>query len=378
MRTFSSFEELLIPKPLSENLRDMEFHAPTPIQAMAIPSALDGKDVLGSAQTGTGKTAAFAIPMLASLYSGHRTQGLVLAPTRELAAQIFRVMRQMGKGLKVEGALVVGGESFHRQVHDIYRGVDYIVATPGRMNDHLQERTAEISKYNFLVLDEVDRMLDMGFAPQIKRIIAHLPKERQTLLFSATLPREIEAMARSMMRSPVRAAVGAVSTPVSQVTEESVQTTREGKNSVLLAEIKKREGRILIFTRTKSRADRVAKMLESAGFTIVCLHGGRTQGQRKQALERFRKGSHRIMVATDLAGRGIDIDDIEHIINYDLPSNREDYIHRIGRSGRFGKKGSALNLLTSTDFEADEIIGGKKKVARTVFRSHRSRFGRGR
>jgi ATP-dependent RNA helicase DeaD len=358
LKSFESFNDLSIPAPLSDALKKMEFTKPTPVQQASIPAALLGRDILGTAQTGTGKTGAFGIPLLAKLYAEPQKLALILAPTRELAAQIHRVLRQMAKGSNIRGSLVVGGESFNRQADEMYDGVDYIVATPGRLSDHLNERTADLNRVAYLVLDEVDRMLDMGFAPQIKHILQFLPKTRQTLLFSATLPTEAATLAAKFLTNPVRVAIGPTSQPLTQVTEKTIKTNNEAKTGLVLKELEEREGRTLIFTRTKSRADRLARILYTKGHSPVCLHGGKSQGQRKQALERFRSGSHRIMVATDLAGRGIDVADIEQVINYDVPMNREDYIHRIGRTGRFGKTGSALNLLVSGDTEGEEIITG--------------------
>lgn len=374
MNPFNTFNELNIPQPILMSLGKMNFITPTPIQAQAIPPALAGKDILGTAQTGTGKTGAFSIPLLNALYADRGKCALILAPTRELAAQIFEVLKKMSKGMNFYGALLIGGESFNRQADDLYRGgVDYIVATPGRLNDHLQEKTVDLSAMEFLVLDEVDRMLDMGFLPQIKRILAHVPKERQTLLFSATLPKEILGLASTFLKNPVRVEIGHVLQATPQVTEETIRTSHISKNTVILAELSKREGKIIIFARTQSRAERLAEILYREGHGVVCLHGGRSQGQRKQALDRFRRGSHRIMVATDLAGRGIDVLDIEHVINYDLPQSREDYIHRIGRTGRSGKKGNALTLVTEVDCDVEQITTGVKKNARVVFRSRRNR-----
>jgi len=356
-------------------LEDMKFINPTPVQAEAIPPALAGKDVLGTAQTGTGKTAAFGIPLITTLVANTNKDALILAPTRELAAQIFQVLQAMAKGHKIYGCLVVGGESFHRQASDLRRGMDYIVATPGRLNDHLEQGTVKLDRVGFLVLDEVDRMLDMGFAPQIKRIMRTVPDERQTLLFSATLPHEIMGLAATFLRDPVRVAIGAVSAPIGTVTEEVIRTTNEGKNSLILKELKAREGRIIVFTRTKSRADRLTRTLSQQGHRVVCLHGGRSQAQRKIALEQFRKGTHRVMVATDLAGRGIDINDIEHVINFDVPGTREDYVHRIGRTGRIGKSGAALTFLVTGDADGEQIVSGKgpPPARKLVYRSHRRR-----
>lgn len=358
MNSFSVFKDLSLPIPLAQNLEQMGFLKPTPVQARAIPTALSGKDILATAQTGTGKTGAFGIPLLTMLFGDPMKQALILAPTRELAAQIILVLRTMGRGIKRRGALVVGGESFDRQVRELDSGVDYIVATPGRLNDHLLEGTVDLSGVQVLVLDEVDRMLDMGFAPQIHQIMRYVPRERQTLLFSATLPRDIEEMAKKFQREPVRVSVDPVTQAAPQVQTETVQTTPDQKTELILDAITRREGKILVFARTQHRADRLSRLLEREGFENVRLHGGRSQAQRRYALEKFRTGARRVMVATDLAGRGIDVADIEHVINYDLPMTREDYIHRIGRTGRAGKSGSALNLLTREDKDGEFILTG--------------------
>lgn len=332
----------------------MGFVTPTPVQAESIPAALEGKDILGSAQTGTGKTASFGIPLLAKLHPNPGMKGLILAPTRELAAQIHKVLREMGNGMSLTGALVVGGESFARQKREIKGGADYYVCTPGRLIDHL-DAGLKLDSVHMLILDEVDRMLDMGFAPQLKMIVPRIPKERQTLFFSATLPKEIMAIAQTYLRDPVRVSIGAVSQPIERVTQETFPTTHLKKNELLLKHLSEIQGRVLIFTRTKRRTDNVFHLLERNKISVVSLHGGRTQGQRKVALEAFRSGESRIMVATDIAGRGIDVDDIECVINYDLPANREDYIHRIGRTARMGKSGSALNYTTQHDSGVDII-----------------------
>jgi len=367
--TFQSFNELKLPHFLGSALERMQFLFPTPVQAATIPVALLGKDVLGTAQTGTGKTAAFGVPVLAALHADPKIQALIIAPTRELAAQIHGVLRQMSSGTKLHGTLVVGGESFGRQADDLYRGTDYIVATPGRLNDHLQEGTVSLKDVGILVLDEVDRMMDMGFLPQIQQILKHVPAQRQTLLFSATLPPEMNKVVGTLLTDPVRVEIGQMLKPIAQVKEETISTHRDGKNGLLVKTLGERKGKVLVFVRTKLRADRLAVLLARERFDAVCLHGGRTQGQRKQALARFRAGTHRIMVATDLAGRGIDVTDIQHVINFDLPGTREDYIHRIGRTARWGKNGCALSFLSPEDTDGQQILSGEKRPSRTVFRS---------
>lgn len=367
--TFQSFDELKLPRFLGSALERMQFLCPTPVQAATIPVALLGKDVLGTAQTGTGKTAAFGIPVLATLHADPRIQALIIAPTRELAAQIHGVLRQMSSGTSLHGTLVVGGESFGRQADDLHRGTDYIVATPGRLNDHLQEGTVSLTDVGILVLDEVDRMVDMGFLPQIRQIVRHVPAQRQTLLFSATLPAELNKVVGTFLTDPVRVEIGPMFEPIAQVKEETINTHRAGKNGLLLKTLDERRGKVLVFVRTRVRADRLAVLLARERFDAVCLHGGRTQDQRKRALARFRAGTHRIMVATDLAGRGIDVTDIQHVINFDLPGTREDYIHRIGRTARWGKNGSALSFLSPEDTDGQQILSGGKRPSRTVFRS---------
>lgn len=378
VQTFQTFRELNLPEALSHALSRMQFNTPTEVQAASIPAALEGRDILGTAQTGTGKTGAFGIPILSALSANPKKQALILAPTRELAAQIHQVLGQMSIGSRLTGALVVGGESFGRQRDILQRGAHYIVATPGRFNDHLQERTMPLNRICFLVLDEVDRMLDMGFAPQIKQILRYLPPVRQTLLFSATLPREVKSLAESYLKDPIRIEIGHKVLPKAQITEETIQTTHQGKNVAVLKELKVRQGKILIFARTQSRTEALARMLYNEGYRVVALHGGRSQGQRKQALSRFKSGTHNIMVATDLAGRGIDVEDIEHVINYDTPQTREDYIHRIGRTARNGKTGRALNFMVPGDPDAEAIFSGIKPKPRVVFRSRQFRGRRSR
>jgi len=374
MNSSTNFQQFSLPPHLARALDLMNFKSPTPIQAASIPAALEGRDILGTAQTGTGKTGAFGIPLHAFLQKQTTQQALILAPTRELAAQILEVLNAMAHGSKTRGLLVVGGESFSRQAELFFRGVDFIVATPGRLNDHLSENTMHLNHVGLLVLDEVDRMLDMGFAPQIKQVVRLLPKERQTLLFSATLPPEVKTLAESFLREPVRVTVGKTHQPAPKVTEQTIRTTPDEKNQLVLKEIQERAGKILIFAKTQNRSERLAQKLYDAGHKVVLLHGGRTQGQRKQALLKFREGTHRIMVATDLAGRGIDVEDIEHVINFDPPQSREDYIHRIGRTGRFGKEGKALNFLVPGDSNGELVLTGKRAKPKLIYRSRRPRF----
>lgn len=361
MKTIQSFQELEIPASIKLALQAMSFSQPTPIQAQAIPAALDGRDVVGTAQTGTGKTAAFGVPLLSALYTTPGKQALILAPTRELAAQIHKVLRQISKGSQIQGSLVVGGESFARQRREMEDGVDYLVATPGRLNDHLKEQTVDLSRIGILVLDEVDRMLDMGFLPQLRSIFREIPRQRQTLLFSATLPKEVQSLVDGLVQKPIRVAVGDVARPTSNVKEEIRRLSgQEEKNIHLMNELRAREGRRLVFVRTKSRTHRVARLLDREGMHAVIMHGGRSQAQRKAALERFRREENGILVATDLAGRGLDVVGIDHVINYDVPQSREDYIHRIGRTGRAGGSGSAVSFIVEGETDEEFVVTGKR------------------
>ncbi len=371
--SFETFRELKLPESLAKALDEMNFLEPTPIQAKTIPAAMKHRDVLGIAQTGTGKTGAFGIPVMNELYHNQKIIALVLAPTRELAAQIHKVFGEMTSGVEFYGTLLVGGESFRRQKDEISKGVDYIIATPGRLIDHLQQRTVKLDRVGILVLDEVDRMLDMGFLPQLRQIMKHVPEKRQTLIFSATLPDEIVKLANGYLKNPVRVTIEAANQGTDHVTQETIETLQAKKPELLLQQMDKHDGKILVFTRTKDRSERLAKILDRHGIQAGLLHGGRAQGQRKKALDGFRVGKPRVLVATDLAGRGIDIDDIAVVINYDLPGTREDYIHRIGRTARNGKTGIALTFVTPQDTDAKQIISGVKPVSRVVFRSSRRR-----
>lgn len=349
MATNESFTDLNIPEGLKSALQRMGFETLTSIQMATIAPALKGRDLLGSSQTGTGKTAAYGIPVLAWLYANPGRQALILAPTRELATQIHKVLRKMGKGIGIKGALILGGESFARQKTEAGGDADYLIATPGRLNDHLAQKSIAMDRVALFVLDEVDLMMDMGFAPQVKEIARNIPKERQTLFFSATLPPEIRALAESLLKDPVRATVGVTTQPVAEVTHINLQVRTDKKPELLLQEVAGREGRLLIFTRTKAGTEQLERLLSRAGHAVEFLHGERTQKQRREALEAFRKGECRILVATDIAARGLDIPGIEHVINYCLPQTREEYIHRVGRTARQGKTGIAVNFVTPRD-----------------------------
>jgi ATP-dependent RNA helicase RhlE len=352
----SSFSELALIEPLQRALRAENYQTPTPIQVEAIPHLLAGRDVLGVAQTGTGKTAAFALPILQRLAERRATpapksaRALVLTPTRELALQIDESFRRYGRHLHLRQALVFGGVGQQPQVAALARGVDILVATPGRLLDLMNQRHVRFDGLAVLVLDEADRMLDMGFIRDVKRIIAALPTERQTLLFSATMPGDIAELAKSVLRAPVKVAVTPVSSTVERI-DQRVLFVDGGSKRALLAEVLRDPGiaRALVFARTKHGADRIARDLERGRVSAAALHGNKSQSARQRALESFRAGRVRVLVATDIAARGIDIDGITHVINFDLPNVPESYVHRIGRTARAGTSGVALSFCSSEE-----------------------------
>ncbi len=328
----------------------MRFEKPTPIQEKAIPVALTGRDLLGMAQTGTGKTAAFAIPTLTRLISLQEKTALVLAPTRELALQIHEVVKALTSGQpQLRSILLIGGLPLKAQTKELQKKPRILIATPGRLVDHLNHQPRLLANLAILVVDEADRMLDMGFHPQLKVIKRFLPQKRQTMMFSATFPENIKRLAGEFLYKAESVSVGEAAKPVAKIEQAIIETTAKEKNDVLLDELNAREGSVLIFARTKHRTHRLMRYLQDYGYAVTYLHGDRTQAQRKNAIEGFRRGDFRILVATDIASRGLDISDIAHVINYDLPQQPEDYVHRIGRTARNGKAGRALCLLTPED-----------------------------
>ncbi len=346
----STFDQFQFPPSIGKALNAMGFVKPTPIQEKAMPLGLLGRDVIGMAQTGTGKTAAFALPMAVRLMNQPHQTGLVLAPTRELAMQIHEFIKKIaGKNPQLQPALLIGGASMNQQVAFLRRKPRILVATPGRLCDHLRSQPKLLSRSTILVLDEADRMLDMGFLPQIRTILRALPKPRQTLMFSATFEPGVKKLANEFMYKPETVTIGALSKPVEKIEQAVIETTHKEKNDILLDELNARQGSVLIFTRTKHRTDRLSRYLESYGYKVARIHGNRSQAQRRMAIEGFAKGHFRILVATDIASRGLDIENIAHVINYDLPQVPEDYIHRIGRTARNGRGGQALCLLTPDD-----------------------------
>ncbi len=345
-----NFNDFGLPEALMHTLESMQFTTPTPIQEKAIPHALTGKDVLGSAQTGTGKTGAFGIPLVARLMLSPRGTALVMTPTRELATQVMDQLQSfLGKRSKIKTALLIGGESMPKQLQQLRNRPRLIVGTPGRINDHLERGNLLLHDTNFLVLDETDRMLDMGFTVQIERIMKFMPKVRQTMLFSATLPANIVKISKKYLHEPVRISVDAPSSAATNIKHDVMRVEEGEKYNTLLSELKTREGSVIIFVKTKYGTEKMARKLNQHGLGAEAIHGDLRQSRRDKVIANFRDEKHRVLVATDVAARGLDIPHIEHVINYDLPQCAEDYIHRIGRTARAGKEGSAMCLVTPAD-----------------------------
>ena len=341
----TSFDGLNIAPKLLEILDKLKFTTPTPIQAQSIPTALEGKDIMGIAQTGTGKTLAFGIPMIQRLaQSGGK--GLVLLPTRELAVQVDESLNKVGRFLGLKTAILIGGENIGKQVRMLKNNPHIIIATPGRLIDHLEQKTIRLDAVKVLVLDEADRMLDMGFAPQIKKILATVPKVRQTMLFSATMPHEIVDIAKTYMQLPVRVEVAPAGTATENVTQELYVVQKQNKLALLENILKEYKGSVLVFSRTKFGAKKIAATVRKMGHNSAEIHSNRSLNQRLEALQGFKIGKYRVLVATDIAARGIDVTGIELVINFDLPENAEDYVHRIGRTGRASHKGHAISFAT--------------------------------
>lgn len=344
---FASFN---LPEQMNKALVRMNYSEATPIQAQAIPFAMQGRDVLGSAQTGTGKTAAFSIPMIAKLMEDPQAMALVMAPTRELAAQTLDVVHKLtSNNREIRTALLIGGEPMGKQFAQLRDQPRVIVGTPGRINDHLRRNPNMLKKVIYVALDEADRMLDMGFSEQIDEVFAMIPKERQMVMFSATFPESIIKFSRNYLNNPERVSVNPESMVVPKIKHEVKRTTDGNRYTDLLAELEARDGSVIIFVKTQHGTDRLATRLEHDGHEAVAIHGGLRQNQRDRAVSAFRAKRYRVMVATDVAARGLDIPHIEHVINYDLPQVAEDYIHRIGRTGRAGQQGRAWTMATSDD-----------------------------
>ncbi len=356
-----SFADLnLSPKTLHA-LERAGFEHPTPIQAQAIPPAVAGQDVIGTAATGTGKTAAFLLPIIERLAGRAGTRALVLAPTRELALQIGEELERFGRARHVRGTVVIGGVGMGAQTQGFRERHEVVIATPGRLIDHLQEGTARLDQIEILVLDEADRMLDMGFKPQLTRILARLPRARQTLLFSATMAGEVADFAREHLRDPIRVEVTRSGTPPARAEQRVFLAGHEEKLPLLMALLEGNDLSTLVFTRTKRRADRVAKSLERAGHRVARIHADRSQGQRRAALDGFKDGTFRVLVATDIAARGIDVAEIGHVVNFDLPHVPEDYVHRVGRTARMAASGRASSFASPEEMD---LLRGIERLTR--------------
>ena len=368
-----AFSELGLAAPLLKALAEEHYVTPTPIQAQAIPHVMTGRDLLGIAQTGTGKTAAFALPILHRLSTDTRRperntcRALVLSPTRELASQIAESFRTYGRHLGYSVAVVYGGVSIRPQIDRLMRGVDIVVATPGRLIDHLDQRTLRLDKVEIFVLDEADQMLDMGFILSLRRIVPLLPKKRQSLFFSATMPREIGSLAADLLSDPVKVSVAPVATTAERI-DQRVLFVETHRKRMILAGLIRSEGmdRALVFTRTKHGADKVVKHLGEDGIPAAAIHGNKSQAQREKALAAFKSGAMRILVATDIAARGIDVEAVSHVVNFDLPNVAESYVHRIGRTARAGAEGRAISLC---DGEERAYLKSIEKLTRQVIPS---------
>jgi ATP-dependent RNA helicase RhlE len=376
----TTFQSLGLSEPLVRSVVASGYKTPTPIQAAAIPVALAGKDLTGCAQTGTGKTAAFVLPLLDRLArttgrkKGRPVRALVVTPTRELALQVEESVRTYGRFTGLRSVAVYGGVGMHPQRTAFRRGVDVVIATPGRLLDHLGQGALDLSDVEVLVLDEADRMFDMGFLPDVRRIVAAVPERRQTLLFSATMPPAIRALAASIQDRPTLVEVGERRNPTETVTQSVYRVPQERKMDLLLHVLRTEPVEsVLVFSRTKHRADRIARKLTQSGVSAAAIHSNRTQGQRQRALAAFKGGAVQVLVATDIAARGIDVDGITHVINFDTPNQAEDYIHRIGRTGRAQATGDALTFV-SADEEA-YLRAIEKHTGRRVPQSVLPTFG---
>lgn len=367
----SDFDMMELPPKLVARLSAMGLTDPTPIQKQAIPHALNGRDVMGLAQTGTGKTAAFGVPLVAQMLepqgrpAPRSARGLVLAPTRELATQISQNLRAFAEDTKVKVAMVVGGQSINNQIKRLERGVDLLVATPGRLLDLLDRRAVRLDETVFLVLDEADQMLDMGFIHDLRKIADLLPEERQTMLFSATMPKQMNELAQAYLRSPLRVEVSPPGKAADKIVQEVHFIAKSEKASLLIEMLDKhRDERALVFGRTKHGSEKLMKTLVNAGYAAGSIHGNKSQGHRDRAIAAFKSGEIKVLVATDVAARGLDIPDVKHVYNYDLPNVPDNYVHRIGRTARAGKDGAAIAFCAPD--EMAELIAIQKTMGITI------------
>ncbi len=359
----SSFNHLGISSAILKVLAEKNFLVPTPIQQQCIPTAIEGKDIVGIAQTGTGKTLAFGIPIMQSILR-EPGQALILLPTRELALQVEDVLKNLCQPLRLRGCVLIGGANMGQQIQKLRNKPQIIIATPGRLIDHLASKTMTLSNVKMIVLDEADRMLDIGFMPQIKQILASAPTDRQTMMFSATMPKSISELAAKYMKLPVRIEVAPAGTPAKNIEQEVFIVPKDGKVPLLEKVLLDNPGTVLVFSRTKFGAKKISAYLNKIGHLAVEIHSNRTLAQRKAAMEGFKSGKYRILVATDIAARGIDVANISLVLNYDLPDNAEDYVHRIGRTGRAGQSGKAISF--AAPHERGDIRQIERLISRTL------------
>jgi len=375
-----TFTDLNLNQSLMQSITRMQFKIPTPIQAQAIPPALLGKDVLGTAQTGTGKTLCYGIACLNKLLTDKSSGALIICPTRELAVQVGEVLVGLIEPkMNINSATLIGGESMQKQLKQLRRRPRLIIGTPGRLNDHLQRKSLRLNETYFLVLDETDRMLDMGFTPQIEQILKYVPKRHQTLLFSATLPQNIIRIAERYLNEPARIRVGSTTTPITKIKQEVMQVSEGDKYNTLLDQLHIRKGSILLFVKTKRNADKMVERLRKDGHSCDCMHGNLRQSKRQRTLIAFRSEKIRILVSTELAARGLDVPSIQHVINFHLPQVPEDFIHRIGRTARAGAEGCALTFVTPNDRqmwnEIQRLINPNAKQEFRTFKKSKHRKG---
>lgn len=344
----TNFAQLELPASLMKSFDNMGITTPTPIQQKTIPLASDGADILASAQTGTGKTIAYLVPLIKKLYAEPDMRALILAPTRELAMQVQKAFVQLvGKQFKT--ALLIGGASMHEQLRDLKRNPNVIIGTPGRINDHLGRKSLNLKSAGFLVIDEADRMLDMGFGVQLDEIATYLPEKRQTLLFSATLPPNIDKLSQRFLHEPERVEIDAKHILAPKIKQESLNISNNKKTDELFEQLTKRDGSVIVFVKTKRKAETISKELKEIGHKAAAIHGDLRQRQRERVIKGFRASKSRILVATDIAARGLDVPHVMHVINYDLPQCEEDYVHRIGRTGRAGAEGNAISFISKDE-----------------------------
>ena len=348
----TTFQDFALPEALQHKLDALGFDKPTPVQERAIPAALEHRDILGSAQTGTGKTAAFSIPLLTKIMNHADVYGIIVTPTRELALQVDEQIRALlSAKSKIRSVVLIGGASIERQVQALGKRPKIIVGTPGRIIDHLERKSLDLSGFNYVVLDETDRMLDMGFSAPIAEIFSHVSKERQTLPFSATLPKNIQKISAQYLQNPVRIEMGQVNSVGDNIVQSTQFVSKDGKFEMLVDSLREHDQSAIVFMNSKFATEKMAKRLKSAGITAEAIHGDLRQSKRERVISNLRDNKFRVLVATDVAARGIDVPHIHQVVNFDLPRQTEDYIHRIGRTGRNGAQGIALNLATRDDME---------------------------